>query len=1012
MRVTGATAVRWQDRPRVWRRRLLVALLTSGIARVATAATPAVDSDTDGLDDGWEQLWFGDLDGVATDDPDGDGLDNAAEAAWSTNPVAADTDGDSLGDAFELGGAGDADPGSVTNPASADTDGDGLHDGVEDCNRDGRVGGSEANPTDPDTDGDKIADGDELGDPCSPHDTDGDGVPDVWDLDSDKDGLLDAVEAGDVLLWTAPKDTDGDGEPDARDGDSDGDGLADLLERLGDGDLDGVADPDADLDGTPNHLDTDSDADGASDADEGAGDRDGDGIPNYLDPVDDPPPEPPDAEPPDAESPDAESPDAESPDASTDLETPDTETLDIEPPDTEPPDTEPPDTEAPDTEAPDEEGHGGADSGDGADGAADASDGGDDGLIDGEGIYLLKPEPPRELVDRMVVPIPTLELVPRDDDVGEPASDVELGEDSGSVAEANVAEGADRGRLQGGVMCSVGAAGHPGVAFTMLAALLCLVLRKRRDQHRVARVIARQLLALVAAAGVLASGRAAAQGFDGTTLRLTAPGTGVLGGHHASTLGLWGYSAGFSTEYLRDPFVTVKDGGVAERVVGDRVGLGVHVAVGVWKWVDVGLDLPTWLGDSGTGADGAGTSPGLGDLTTWVKVAPPLASPLQLAIVLAFRAPSGDPDALTGSDGFAADLSVVLGGVLGPLRLTGSLGYAVEPSASLLGYDRDDQLTFAVAGDVGFVGDRGHVGLRVFGATRAASPFGALSEANLEAALSVGWRFWDHLDVALGAGAGMLPGAGSPTARTFLTVGWAAPIPAEIAPPPPLTDRDGDGIENELDECPDEPEDRDGHLDDDGCPDPDNDEDGVPDRDDRCPNEREDDDGFQDDDGCPDRDDDNDGVADIDDQCPTEKESHNGSADRDGCPDKDLVALNRERGRIEILDEALVRFEWDDADIPASYLEMLKQVAYVLETNLEIRHLEVQGHASWDGDEAYNLRLSEVRAKSVREALVSMGIAAERLTAKGYGVERLEVRKKGPAWNWRNRRVEFVIQGH
>jgi len=49
-------------------------------------------------------------------------------------------------------------------------------------------------------------------------------------------------------------------------------------------------------------------------------------------------------------------------------------------------------------------------------------------------------------------------------------------------------------------------------------------------------------------------------------------------------------------------------------------------------------------------------------------------------------------------------------------------------------------------------------------------------------------------------------------------------------------DRDGDGIPDSVDRCPDEPEDYDGFQDDDGCPDRDNDNDGVPDTEDRCPN--------------------------------------------------------------------------------------------------------------------------------------------------------------------------------
>lgn len=99
-------------------------------------------------------------------------------------------------------------------------------------------------------------------------------------------------------------------------------------------------------------------------------------------------------------------------------------------------------------------------------------------------------------------------------------------------------------------------------------------------------------------------------------------------------------------------------------------------------------------------------------------------------------------------------------------------------------------------------------------------------------------------------------------------------------------DRDGDGIPDRRDGCPDEPEDRDGFEDDDGCPDLDNDGDGIPDRHDDCPDEAEDFDGYQDHDGCPDPDNDGDGIPDVIDQCPDEPETFNGYKDRDGCPDE------------------------------------------------------------------------------------------------------------------------------
>jgi outer membrane protein OmpA-like peptidoglycan-associated protein len=107
---------------------------------------------------------------------------------------------------------------------------------------------------------------------------------------------------------------------------------------------------------------------------------------------------------------------------------------------------------------------------------------------------------------------------------------------------------------------------------------------------------------------------------------------------------------------------------------------------------------------------------------------------------------------------------------------------------------------------------------------------------------------------------------------------------------PSIGDRDGDGIKDDVDQCPDDPEDFDGFQDEDGCPDPDNDNDGIPDVDDRCINVPEDREGFQDQDGCPeskDGDRDGDGIPDSKDKCPDDPEDRDGFQDEDGCPDPD-----------------------------------------------------------------------------------------------------------------------------
>jgi outer membrane protein OmpA-like peptidoglycan-associated protein len=107
---------------------------------------------------------------------------------------------------------------------------------------------------------------------------------------------------------------------------------------------------------------------------------------------------------------------------------------------------------------------------------------------------------------------------------------------------------------------------------------------------------------------------------------------------------------------------------------------------------------------------------------------------------------------------------------------------------------------------------------------------------------------------------------------------------------PSIGDRDGDGYKDDVDQCPDEPEDFDGFKDEDGCPEPDNDNDGILDVDDRCPNVPEDRDGDEDDDGCPegsDGDRDGDGILDSRDKCPDDPEDRDGFQDKDGCPEPD-----------------------------------------------------------------------------------------------------------------------------
>jgi OOP family OmpA-OmpF porin len=230
----------------------------------------------------------------------------------------------------------------------------------------------------------------------------------------------------------------------------------------------------------------------------------------------------------------------------------------------------------------------------------------------------------------------------------------------------------------------------------------------------------------------------------------------------------------------------------------------------------------------------------------------------------------------------------------------------------------------------------------------------------------------------------------------------------------PDLDNDGDGVPDNVDKCPNEAEDKDGFQDDDGCPDLDNDGDGIPDTADKCPNEPEDKDGFQDDDGCPDPDNDGDGVLDADDKCPTEPETKNGYQDEDGCPDEIPQRLKQFTGVIQG-----INFKLGDAALNPSSNVTLDRAVAVLKEFGDLK-LEIQGHTDDQpikagGKYADNQALSQARAETVKGYFVAKGIDESRLTARGYG-DSVPVESptglKGAKLNAaraKNRRVEFKL---
>jgi outer membrane protein OmpA-like peptidoglycan-associated protein len=239
-------------------------------------------------------------------------------------------------------------------------------------------------------------------------------------------------------------------------------------------------------------------------------------------------------------------------------------------------------------------------------------------------------------------------------------------------------------------------------------------------------------------------------------------------------------------------------------------------------------------------------------------------------------------------------------------------------------------------------------------------------------------------------------------------------------------DSDGDGVWDGIDQCPDTP--KGWPVDAKGCP-LDSDGDGVVDGQDKCPNTTKgctvnaegcpadaDGDGVCDGlDKCPNTpkgcrvdakgcpiDSDGDGVCDGIDQCP-------GTApglpvDAKGCPPPPPPppAYIPEAKQELVLEK--VFFETNSAKLKAESSETLDNVAASLIANPDVKIL-IAGHTDNTGSAKYNLKLSDQRANTVMNYLVSKGVNPSTLTAKGFGLTEPIADNKTAEGRAQNRRV-------
>ena len=206
-------------------------------------------------------------------------------------------------------------------------------------------------------------------------------------------------------------------------------------------------------------------------------------------------------------------------------------------------------------------------------------------------------------------------------------------------------------------------------------------------------------------------------------------------------------------------------------------------------------------------------------------------------------------------------------------------------------------------------------------------------------------------------------------------------------------DSDGDGVPDYLDKCPGTP--KGVEVDAKGCP-IDSDGDGVPDDIDKCPGTPR---GVKvDARGCP-VDSDGDGVPDYLDKCPGTPMGV--PVDDEGCPIAGIEVAGDEwfvRGQ--------VLFDVNRATIKPEAAEVLLRVANFLKKNQQYT-VEIQGNTDSTGPLAWNMQLSEQRAEAVKNYLETNGVAAGRLTTKGFGPNEPLAQNNTAEGRAKNRRVDF-----
>jgi OmpA-OmpF porin, OOP family len=353
-----------------------------------------------------------------------------------------------------------------------------------------------------------------------------------------------------------------------------------------------------------------------------------------------------------------------------------------------------------------------------------------------------------------------------------------------------------------------------------------------------------------------------------------------LRGHGRLSLGLTG-------DWAYRPLVASRrDGQRPRAIVRNQLFVQPGLSVVLWERLRLALDVPLLLFTDGSATE-EGVSVGDVRLGAMIRLFGRHGGVITGAFGVHVALPTGNRDAYLSDGGVRFLPYLALAGDYAGFVYALKLGAATRFEArDVLSTHMGHYAYFALSLGVRMFDRRLVLGPELFGFTvtteqelwkRRATP--------LEALLGLHYSFDNGLRLGAGIGFGLTTGLGAPEQRGLLSLEWNTPLPAP--PPVAAADRDGDGVIDSRDICPDRPGDNSDNPLQSGCPQPvDTDHDGVRDVDDACPEhagEDNDDPSFA---GCPKpKDRDRDGVIDADDACPDVPGQLSADPQASGCPD-------------------------------------------------------------------------------------------------------------------------------